>query len=639
VSIDHITNGTIKTATTASASKGTSTFTFPVISNLLRWSIGEYSIGANSYYFEATNVTSTATATTVTVEVYDPATNSFVTAGFATNVPAGTTVYFNLDGETTQDICIAAAAAPGAKVAVYFTSDTEAGWVDLITRAIHPNPEDFPAGVNPPSVLSASWIIGADDPKGLTAFGISASVVQAMDAAFQDAALQGVTVCIASGDAGTWGQVSDGYAHAYYPASDPWILSVGGTTVGQYQLTGPSTRAWVEFLWNDTFFGGTTGATGGGVSDFFPVPSYQNNAGVPNSINKTINSVAPFNSTGRGYPDVAANASPNSGYPMFVGGGYDDANGTSASAPLWAALIAILNSNLGFNVGFLNTSLYSLGSSVFNPISPLWPKPDVSQLAKCPTDNGMNGILGYKAGGGWDACTGWGSPNGTELLNALRTWGVQFPPALWHTIRNANGSWQAAFGLIAGQSPGGPCPGFVAEACGSADGQALQVVGVGTDGKLWHTIRYPNGGWQSSMGLIESQSSGGPAGFKDVGCAGAGGGLHVVGLGNDGKLWHTIRNANGGWQSSFGLIESQSSGGPASFVAVACGSADGHALQVVGVGSDGRLWHTIRNPNGSWQSGFGLIESQSAGGPRSFKGVGCAGAGGGLHVVGVGPTG
>jgi kumamolisin len=423
VSVDGITNTMIQSNTTADAPKGTSTLTFPAISNLPQWSWGEYSIGANTYYFEVTNVTSTATATTVTVEVYDPATNSLVTTGFATDVPADTPVYFNLNLDTyeaTQDICIAASAAPGAKVAVYFTTDNQAGWVDLISRAIHPDPRDFPAGVNPPSVLSSSWFIGADDPDGLSAFGISATVVQAMDMAFQDAALQGLTVCICSGDQGTWGQMNDGYAHAYYPPSDPYVLSVGGTTVGQYQPTGSSTRAWVEFLWNDTFFGGAAGATGGGVSDFFPVPSYQNNASVPDSINKTINPAAPFNSTGRGFPDVAGNASPNSGYPIFVGGEYADANGTSASTPLWAALIALLNSNLGFDVGFLNPSLYALGSTVFNPISPLWPDPPYPQLAQCPTDNGMNGIPGYKAGPGWDACTGWGSPNGKALLNGLK---------------------------------------------------------------------------------------------------------------------------------------------------------------------------------------------------------------------------
>lgn len=210
--------------------------------------------------------------------------------------------------------------------------------------------------------------------------------------------------------------------------------------------------------------------------------------------------------------------------------------------------------------------------------------------------------------------------------------------SLWHTIRFANGSWQASFGLIEGQSAGG-APSYTDVADGSADTQALQVVGVGSDGKLWHTIRNANGSWQASFGLIESQSSGGPPSFSRVGCGGANSSLHVVGVGSDGKLWHTIRNPNGSWQASFGLIENQSSGGPASFRDVAAGSADGQAVQVVGVGSDGKLWHTIRNANGSWQASFGLIESQSAGGPPSFSRVACGGANGSLHVVGVGSDG
>ncbi len=209
---------------------------------------------------------------------------------------------------------------------------------------------------------------------------------------------------------------------------------------------------------------------------------------------------------------------------------------------------------------------------------------------------------------------------------------------LWHTIRNANGTWQPQFGLIEGQSAGGPSS-FVGIAAGSADRQSLQVVGLGTDNRLWHTIRFPNGSWVPNFGLVESQSSGGPSSFAAASCAGAGLTLHVVGLGSDGQLWHTIRRADGSWEPQFGLIEGQSSGGTPAYVAVACGSADGQALQVVGVGTDDRLWHTIRFPSGSWQPGFGLIEGQSSGGPPAFVAVSCAGAGQSLHVVGLGNDG
>jgi hypothetical protein len=103
-------------------------------------------------------------------------------------------------------------------------------------------------------------------------------------------------------------------------------------------------------------------------------------------------------------------------------------------------------------------------------------------------------------------------------------------------------------------------------------------------------------------------------------------GLQLAGVGNDGKLWHTIRDDNGSWQTFFGAVAGQVSGGPASFTAVACGSDDGQVLQVVGVGDDGKLWHTLRNANGSWQTFFGAVAGQVSGGPASFTRIGAAGA-------------
>jgi hypothetical protein len=297
-------------------------------------------------------------------------------------------------GEITQDIDICGSAAPGAAIAVYFTSHTQQGWVDCIQRVIHPN-----AGDPICSVLSSSYYVcDGDDATGITHTGASTAWINAVTALFQDAAIQGVTVCIATGDTGTDSKVGDGKAHVQYPASDPWVLAVGGTTVGNV-----SGSSFDEYVWNDTFFGGQAGATGGGISDFFSQPSYQSGAGVPPSLND--------GHTGRGLPDVAANASPNSGYPITVGGAASVGNGTSASAPLWAGLIATINAALGENVGFVNPAIYEIGSAGFRDIvgSP------------GPTDNGLNGVAGYPAGPGWDACTGWGSPDGTALLNSLHT--------------------------------------------------------------------------------------------------------------------------------------------------------------------------------------------------------------------------
>ena len=314
------------------------------------------------------------------------------------------------DLETTQDICIAATAAPGAAIAVYFTSYSQRGWVDLIGRVVTPI-----AGDPHCSVLSSSFgVSNADDVNGLMDEGISTSWVTAVHMALQDAAMQAVTVCIYSGDQGSGTTIGDGNAHVLYPASDPYVLAVGGTTIGN--IVGSS---FDEYVWNDTFnVQGFTpsGATGGGVSDFFTSTSvyasefsYQAGAGVPVSIND--------GHVGRGVPDVAANASPNSGYPLNLANAAAQGlqnpipmSGTSSSTPLWAGLIAVINAALGENIGFLNPTLYA--------IAPVGLRDIVG--APGPANNSFGGATGYPAGPGWDACTGWGSPNGQALLAALQ---------------------------------------------------------------------------------------------------------------------------------------------------------------------------------------------------------------------------
>ncbi|MGB6307513.1 MAG: S53 family peptidase, partial [Steroidobacteraceae bacterium] len=296
------------------------------------------------------------------------------------------------DAETTQDICIAATAAPGAAIAVYFTTYDQQGWIGAVQRVAHPDPGDPDC-----SVLSCSFYVSnGDDAATLANEGVTVSWLNALTAAFQDAAIQHVTICMASGDSGTDSKVGDGKAHVQYPASDPWVLSIGGTTVGN--VDGGS---FDEYVWNDTFFGGVGGATGGGISDFFGAQAYQATANVPGSLND--------GHKGRGVPDVAANASPNSGYPIIVGGSPSVGNGTSASAPLWAGLIAIINAALGRRVGFINPTIYASGAVGLRNVLPV----------PAAADNGLNGVAGYPARVGWDACTGWGSPNGSKLLAVL----------------------------------------------------------------------------------------------------------------------------------------------------------------------------------------------------------------------------
>jgi kumamolisin len=147
-----------------------------------------------------------------------------------------------------------------------------------------------------------------------------------------------------------------------------------------------------ETSWND----GAQSATGGGISTFFPAPDYQARAGVPKST------VRP-NFAGRGVPDIAACADPQSGYFVIVDGIAGVMGGTSAVAPLWAGLTALINEELGYRTGFLNPLLYGtvLQHKALNDIV-----------------TGTN--RGYPAKQGWDACTGLGSPNGQAILEAIR---------------------------------------------------------------------------------------------------------------------------------------------------------------------------------------------------------------------------
>jgi kumamolisin len=274
------------------------------------------------------------------------------------------------DGEVMLDIEVAGAMAPGARIVVYFAPNTDRGFLDAITTAVHDQRHK-------PSVISISW--------GAPEAGWTTQAMQAFDQAFQDAAALGVTVCCASGDNGSGDGVSDGRAHVDFPASSPFALACGGTRL---DATGGSITS--ETVWNDGAMGGSTG---GGVSDTFALPSWQTNAGVPHSAN-------PGGHVGRGVPDIAGDADPATGYRILVDGQQAIFGGTSAVAPLWAALIARLNQQLPKPVGHLNPLLYGPLVGACRDIT-----------------SGSNGA--YRARAGWDACTGWGSPNGTKLLNAL----------------------------------------------------------------------------------------------------------------------------------------------------------------------------------------------------------------------------
>jgi hypothetical protein len=218
---------------------------------------------------------------------------------------------------------------------------------------------------------------------------------------------------------------------------------------------------------------------------------------------------------------------------------------------------------------------------------------------------------------------------------AVHLIGVGFDNQLWHTIRYEDGSWQPSFGLIEGVVQGGPSGGFMRVSCGGT-GDDLQVVGLGVDNQLYHTIRRRQGSWQSPFLPVNSAVQGGPGGFTEVSCAGTGAAVQLAGVGSDNQLWHTIRYEDGSWQGSFGLVEGVVQGGPrGGFDRVSC-AGTGHDLQLVCLGTDGLLWHATRHAEGSWQEPFVLVESKVQGGPTGFWWVDCAGIGADLQLVGVG---
>ncbi len=277
------------------------------------------------------------------------------------------------DGEVMLDIEVAGALAPQAKIAVYFAPNTNQGFYDAISTAVHDTK-------NKPSAVSISW--GGPESTWTEA------ALNEYNNLLEDAATLGVTVCAAAGDDGSTDGVTDGLQHADFPSSSPYALACGGT-----KLVASGGTISTETVWNETAL--NEGATGGGISEHFAKPDYQSSAGVPNSLN-------PGHFVGRGLPDVAGNADPSTGYDVYVDGQASVIGGTSAVAPVWAGLVACINELVGSAAGFLNPLLYRqlAGTGGLRDIT-----------------SGSNGA--FMAGKGWDACTGLGSPDGADIVSAL----------------------------------------------------------------------------------------------------------------------------------------------------------------------------------------------------------------------------
>jgi kumamolisin len=314
---------------------------------------------------------------------------SAVSVGTGSNSPDGPN---SADAEVMLDIEVAGAIAPGARIVVYFAPSTSSrAFFRAIKGAIHDNRHK-------PTIISISWG-GAESTWSLRD-------MHSIDEAFQDAAALGVSVFVAAGDAGSSDGVSPSEAHVDFPASSPFATACGGTRL---VMTDPAQIA-DERVWNDAPDSGT----GGGISAVFPVPPYQMGISLPRSA-------APGVGNGRGVPDISGNADPVTGYNTRVDGTDTVIGGTSAVAPLWAALFARINEGLGREVGFVNTLLYSaIASAGYVPSSGAALR-DVTQPVT-PGNDTTGLVGGYPAGPGWDACTGLGTPaDGTRMLDILKS--------------------------------------------------------------------------------------------------------------------------------------------------------------------------------------------------------------------------
>lgn len=272
------------------------------------------------------------------------------------------------DGEVMLDIEVAGAVAPGAQIAVYFSPNTDQGFLDAITTAIHDTQ-------NKPSVISISW--------GSAEVNWTQQALDNFNEAFKTAAAVGVTICAAAGDSGSRDGETDGLVHVDFPASSPYVLACGGT-----ELVVNNGQIESETVWHES----NDSASGGGVSNYFPLPDYQANAGVPLSADTQFK--------GRGVPDVTGDADPNTGYKILVDGQQMVIGGTSAVAPLMAGLIALLNEQNQKPSGFINPLIYA------NPALCR----DITSGNNVTTSNNT----GYTAGPGWDACSGLGVLSGLQ---------------------------------------------------------------------------------------------------------------------------------------------------------------------------------------------------------------------------------
>lgn len=285
--------------------------------------------------------------------------------------PATTPINDNV--EVTADIQVAGVLAPKAKLVIYYGTS--------ILNAMKSALADTK---NKLSVISISWA-GSE-------LGYSLQEITELNNVFKEAALKGITVIGASGDNGALNKLK--FANVNVPVNFEHVLGCGGT-----KLNIANDEIISQSVWNESTPQAQIGS-GGGFSQRVTEPQYQQ-AATQNYI-KRYPQFEPYQrSGGKGIPDVSANAAGASGYTIYFEGNWVKIGGTSLATPLWAALIARMNQNLGYNLGFINTQLYELIDS-----------PAFDQIL-----DGNNNL--YIAASGWNPCTGLGTPDGQKLMEAI----------------------------------------------------------------------------------------------------------------------------------------------------------------------------------------------------------------------------
>ena len=302
--------------------------------------------------------------------------------------------------ETSLDVEWAHAMAPDASIVLMTSPVSETQGVQGMFEFLYL--EKYAVSQNLGKIVSQSW--GTTENTLFTPGG--RQILNQFNDFYKEASMEeGVTFFASAGDAGTGNPDINGNIYSFptagFPASSPYVTAVGGTslyatTTGTYQS---------ETVWDEVAKSG--GATGGGISQYFPEPSYQQK-NLPNSVQKKLKGY-------RGLPDISWNADPYTSILVYIsfllkGTGYYFIGGTSEGSPQWAGVIADINQLADHPLGFINSALYSIGhsskyASNFHDIT--------------VGNNGYNGVPGYNATPGWDLATSWGSPKVAILAKEL----------------------------------------------------------------------------------------------------------------------------------------------------------------------------------------------------------------------------